>query len=200
MSSSPPVVSSSNAGFKMLSKMGWKAGEGLGRDKGGLRAPIEVVAVEGRQGLGKREADDEALTSAASKRARFDFELPEDEQRRRQEDDFSRKSRSEDVRESLREFFCADCDKQYKTVAEFATHLSSYDHHHRKRFRDMAHAQRPKRDKDEQRKRREREEEDLQRRIHAAHQQDTTIPEEKDPSPATQNKVQFGFFNKKKKK
>lgn len=29
------------------------------------------------------------------------------------------------------------CDKQYKSVAEIEEHYSSYDHHHRKRLKEM---------------------------------------------------------------
>ena len=29
------------------------------------------------------------------------------------------------------------CDKRYIKVKEFENHLSSYDHHHRKRFKEM---------------------------------------------------------------
>ena len=29
------------------------------------------------------------------------------------------------------------CDKRYVKVKEFENHLSSYDHHHRKRFKEM---------------------------------------------------------------
>jgi hypothetical protein len=29
------------------------------------------------------------------------------------------------------------CDKQYKSIAEMDEHLSSYDHHHKKRLKEM---------------------------------------------------------------
>ena len=32
-------------------------------------------------------------------------------------------------------FYCAVCDKQYAKVTEYENHLSSYDHHHKKRSR-----------------------------------------------------------------
>ena len=33
------------------------------------------------------------------------------------------------------------CNKQYKTVVEFEEHLSSYDHHHTKRLKEMKQAE-----------------------------------------------------------
>jgi len=33
------------------------------------------------------------------------------------------------------------CDKRYTKVKEFENHLSSYDHHHRKRFKEMKEAE-----------------------------------------------------------
>jgi hypothetical protein len=40
----------------------------------------------------------------------------------------------EDVK---RAFYCELCDKQYKKISEYEQHLQSYDHHHKKRFKDM---------------------------------------------------------------
>ena len=52
----------------------------------------------------------------------------------------------EGIREKLREetdvFYCEVCDKRYTKVMEFENHLSSYDHHHRKRFKEMREAER----------------------------------------------------------
>lgn len=33
------------------------------------------------------------------------------------------------------------CDKQYKSIVEIEEHLSSYDHHHRKRLKEMKQAE-----------------------------------------------------------
>ena len=43
---------------------------------------------------------------------------------------------------ACREFYCEICDKQYRTVGEMSNHLSSYDHHHKKRFDEMKKMQR----------------------------------------------------------
>lgn len=39
-------------------------------------------------------------------------------------------------------FFCDWCNKQYVKITEWENHLSSYDHHHTKRFREMQVEQR----------------------------------------------------------
>ena len=39
-------------------------------------------------------------------------------------------------------FFCDCCNKQYVKITEWENHLSSYDHHHKKRFKEMQ-ARRP---------------------------------------------------------
>ncbi|KAI8531816.1 hypothetical protein RHMOL_Rhmol11G0165600 [Rhododendron molle] len=42
-----------------------------------------------------------------------------------------------EVKEIRKVFFCELCNKQYKLAVEFEAHLSSYDHNHRKRFKEM---------------------------------------------------------------
>ncbi|XP_020105340.1 G patch domain-containing protein 8 isoform X1 [Ananas comosus] len=42
-----------------------------------------------------------------------------------------------EVKEIQKVFFCNLCNKQYKLAIEFESHLSSYDHNHRKRFKEM---------------------------------------------------------------
>lgn len=38
-------------------------------------------------------------------------------------------------------FYCTMCSKQYVIVAEYEAHLSSYDHHHKKRMVEMRQAE-----------------------------------------------------------
>lgn len=106
-------------GRRMLEKMGWKGG-GLGKDERGRRTPISV-GEQGTQGLGKREADADALDNAAKAPAQ--------------------KVQRTKAKQGPKEFFCELCVKQYSTVTEFAHHLSSYDHHHKKRFSEMKRLQ-----------------------------------------------------------
>lgn len=42
-----------------------------------------------------------------------------------------------ELQQVKRVFYCELCDKQYKNVSEYDQHLQSYDHHHKKRFKDM---------------------------------------------------------------
>lgn len=79
--------------------------------------------------------------------------------------------RKAEVRAMQAAFFCADCQKQYKTVTEMESHLSSYDHHHCKRLRELRQQQKTVYGKPSELKRkREQAEEDklMQRRIKLA--------------------------------
>lgn len=50
------VASRSNIGFKMLSKMGFKEGSGIGKDEKGVATPVAIhVRAGARAGLGKEE-------------------------------------------------------------------------------------------------------------------------------------------------
>ncbi|XP_063311449.1 SURP and G-patch domain-containing protein 2 isoform X2 [Pelobates fuscus] len=48
-----------NVGFKMLSKMGWKEGQGLGSSGAGIKNPVKVGSVSGGEGLGVENKDKE---------------------------------------------------------------------------------------------------------------------------------------------
>ncbi|XP_041984809.1 angiogenic factor with G patch and FHA domains 1 isoform X4 [Aricia agestis] len=45
-------IESENKGFKLLEKMGWSKGEGLGKDNQGETEPIPLISNEGKAGLG----------------------------------------------------------------------------------------------------------------------------------------------------
>ncbi|CAK1552909.1 unnamed protein product [Leptosia nina] len=45
-------ITPENKGFKLLQKMGWSKGEGLGKDSQGNHEPIPLVSNEGKSGLG----------------------------------------------------------------------------------------------------------------------------------------------------
>jgi hypothetical protein len=64
------------------------------------------------------------------------------------------------VAEMTKNFYCELCDKQYTRIAEYETHLSSYDHNHKKRFKDMRdfEAERNKEDRLKKQKKREEKE------------------------------------------
>ncbi|KAK3913979.1 Angiogenic factor with G patch and FHA domains 1 [Frankliniella fusca] len=58
MASTTESIRSTNKGFKMLSKMGWKEGESLGRDGTGLTEPVLVTQRAEKAGLGAENAFD----------------------------------------------------------------------------------------------------------------------------------------------
>jgi hypothetical protein len=68
-------------------------------------------------------------------------------------------------------FYCSACRKQYKTVSEMENHLSSYDHHHTKRLRELQQQKRRGGSEAEQSSKRRKEQHQqelmLQRRIAA---------------------------------
>lgn len=47
------VISSDNKGFKLLEKMGFKPGDSLGKNKGGIKEPIDIVYKQGTSGIGR---------------------------------------------------------------------------------------------------------------------------------------------------
>ncbi|XP_064497873.1 angiogenic factor with G patch and FHA domains 1 isoform X2 [Pseudopipra pipra] len=47
-------ISNSNKGHKMLEKMGWRKGEGLGKDGGGMKNPIQLELHQKHAGFGTR--------------------------------------------------------------------------------------------------------------------------------------------------
>ncbi|KAG2244495.1 hypothetical protein Bca52824_093657 [Brassica carinata] len=116
-------ISSSNVGFRLLQKMGW-IGKGLGKQEQGITEPIKSGIRDRRLGLGKQEEDDYFTAEENIQRGSLIL-------------------RSRRLRKSLRDGRFAKssivslCSKQYRTVMEFEGHLSSYDHNHKKRFKEI---------------------------------------------------------------
>jgi len=52
VASSSDIVQNSNPGFKLLQKMGWKEGQGLGKENSGIVDPVQALVNDGRTGLG----------------------------------------------------------------------------------------------------------------------------------------------------
>ncbi|KAL2345576.1 hypothetical protein Fmac_006861 [Flemingia macrophylla] len=145
-------LTSSNIGFKLLQKMGWK-GKGLGKDEQGIIEPIKSGIRDPRLGVGKQEEDDFFTAEENIQRKKLDVELEETEEdvKKREKAAYSiyaclltglvlaereQKIQTE-VKEIRKVFYCDLCNKQYKLAMEFEAHLSSYDHNHRKRFKQM---------------------------------------------------------------
>ena len=189
----PDHIDASNEGFKMLKSMGWTEGEGLGKQSTGDALPLsERIKEEARrEGLGRSKQEAEMLSKATTRKR--DDSDDEAARKKRKEVGEEQKRRDEVLAEQHRNFYCACCDKQYTTVSEFSAHLSSYDHHHRKRFAEMREAERArnadataeKRSREEARRERE-----LQKQIRAA--------AAAAPAPAPAALPGFGGFQTKK--
>lgn len=135
----------SNRGYVLLKKMGWREQTGLGRRSEGRVDPVRVSEQYAQLGLGKASEYDDKAEEATESRKAMTTELIayEDELGRRQREE--QVAKEEGIRDKLREetdvFYCDVCDKRYVKVKEFENHLSSYDHHHRKRFKEMREAE-----------------------------------------------------------
>ncbi|KAH8555884.1 hypothetical protein BGW37DRAFT_516786 [Umbelopsis sp. PMI_123] len=165
-----------NMGYKLLLKMGWSAGEGLGVDRQGRVDPIRIDLKMDALGIGKAEEEMEYHASSTAQRRALDsekqMEETEEDKLNRQMNTLKKEAVKNDIKEKLRAFYCQLCDKQYSQISEYEQHLQSYDHHHKKRFKEMressknsemAIAERESR-RERERKREERE----NRRIHEA--------------------------------
>ena len=190
MASDAPL-DESNEGFKMLKAMGWTEGSGLGRGAKGRVAPLSATLpeAEGRSGLGKSTEEATMLAGAAKERRKLDVEHADtDARKRKREAERDRLVTLDATREAMhRDFYCACCDKQYRTVAEFSGHLSSYDHGHRKRFAEMRQSEKARTGDDAESKRRKEERRaarDLQRRIDAANASAPAVAAVSAPAPA----------------
>ncbi|KAK4424486.1 hypothetical protein Salat_1642000 [Sesamum alatum] len=129
---------SSNIGFKLLQKMGWK-GKGLGKDEQGIIEPIKSGIRDAKLGLGKQEEDDYFTAEENIQRRKLDIEVEETEELAKKREVIAEREQKiqSEVKEIRKVFYCELCNKQYKLAMEFEAHLSSYDHNHRKRFKQM---------------------------------------------------------------
>ncbi|KAL6324072.1 hypothetical protein AAG906_006343 [Vitis piasezkii] len=131
-------LTSSNIGFRLLQKMGWK-GKGLGKDEQGIIEPIKSGIRDPRLGVGKQEEDDFFTAEENIQRKKLDIELEETEEHAKKREVVAEREQKiqTEVKEIRKVFYCELCNKQYKLAMEFEVHLSSYDHNHRKRFKEM---------------------------------------------------------------
>lgn len=133
------IIGESNVGFQLLKKFGWKDSEGLGKLRQGIVEPIMAQASDSSIGLGKQGEYDNLIAEATKDRRRLDVEIEQssDVKRQRLENGDRLDALKSELKSINKEFYCDTCDKQYKNVKEMENHLSSYDHHHRKRFKEM---------------------------------------------------------------
>ncbi|KAG0212170.1 S-glutathionyl-(chloro)hydroquinone reductase [Mortierella sp. GBA30] len=134
-------IPESNVGYRLLLKMGWKAGTGLGQNSSGRTAPIEIERKQDVLGLGKQAVDTWYAEASTAKRKTLEVE------RQAEETEEEKSKRELQVQQQMAvqaelemvksAFYCALCDKQYERISDYEVHLSSYDHNHKKRFKDM---------------------------------------------------------------
>lgn len=63
------AIPSDNKGFAMLAKLGYKAGDTLGRSTAAVSEPIKIEVKSDRGGLGKKAADEVRLTEIRARNA-----------------------------------------------------------------------------------------------------------------------------------
>jgi vacuolar-type H+-ATPase subunit I/STV1 len=131
-------LTSSNIGFRLLQKMGWK-GKGLGKEEQGIIEPIKAGVRDAKLGVGKQEQDDYFTSEENIQRKKLEVEVEETEELTKKREVVAEREQKiqSEVKEIRKVFFCELCNKQYKLAMEFEAHLSSYDHNHRKRFKEM---------------------------------------------------------------
>lgn len=131
-------VTSIDVGRQLLMKMGWKEGSGLGLSGNGIVNPIVISEKRGSDltGIGKSSLDSRTIDSTTSKRRELQSErlLNEtDEDRIRREALVeTRQAQKDQVSLALQTYKCDICQKQYDRPSAYETHLTSYDHHHKK--------------------------------------------------------------------
>ncbi|KAI8050469.1 hypothetical protein BDF22DRAFT_695110 [Syncephalis plumigaleata] len=139
-------ISDSNVGFRLLSKMGWQSGQGLGREQQGRVDPIPLMVKQDVMGLGLEEHDNAMHLAATAGPRLLESErqiLETDAERIERQ---LKVEKQQEIKKELNEissvFYCELCDKRYQKVSEWENHLSSYDHNHKKRFTEMKQATR----------------------------------------------------------
>ncbi|CAM9514704.1 unnamed protein product, partial [Laminaria digitata] len=163
-------IGAENRGFRLLTNMGWKVGQGLGAKGDGITVPVVLRSQVASLGLGKSAEDDKFTDEAARERKKLDSEVVETKEMKtkRLEKAVREETIKEQVQEMNKEFFCDICNKQYKNVGEMSNHLSSYDHHHVKRLKEAAEAEKARRGKTFNRDKEQKKEwEEMQRRLEA---------------------------------
>ncbi|KAL9141111.1 hypothetical protein ABFS82_14G081600 [Erythranthe guttata] len=183
-------IASSNVGYRLLQKMGWR-GKGLGKNEQGIVEPIKSGIRDARLGLGKQEEDDFFTAEENIQRRKLDIEFEETEELAKKREVIAEREQKiqTEVKEIRKVFYCELCNKQYKLAMEFETHLSSYDHNHRKRFKQMRDMHGSSSRDDRQKREQQRHEKEMAKflqmaDVHKQQQQQTQNQEESGTHPA----------------
>ncbi|KAF8587349.1 hypothetical protein K439DRAFT_1630841 [Ramaria rubella] len=134
-------IKSTNKGYSILAKLGWTAGQPLGISGDGRVDPIPFSVKNDVTGLGKRAQDERMIETTVSQRRGLDSERQIKETMEQRQSRVQKVAEKEalanQIASTLKPFYCALCDKQYQTVAQYDEHTNSYAHHHKQRFKDM---------------------------------------------------------------
>ncbi|WRX25329.1 G-patch domain - like 10 [Theobroma cacao] len=227
-------LNSSNIGFRLLQKMGWK-GKGLGKDEQGITEPIRSGIRDPKLGIGKQEEDDFFTAEENIQRRKLDIEVEETEEHAKKREKaaysiyvclligmvyhrgtstsealvnfmqfllpggfycllrahYENPEREQKIQTEVKEirkvFYCELCNKQYKLAMEFEVHLSSYDHNHRKRFKEMREMHGSSSRDDRQKREQQRQEKEMAKfaQMAGARKQQQELPEESGPAIAS---------------
>eukprot|EP00298_Acanthocystis_sp_HF-20_P005492 c15641_g1_i1.p1 GENE.c15641_g1_i1~~c15641_g1_i1.p1 ORF type:complete len:298 (+),score=129.72 c15641_g1_i1:78-971(+) len=174
-------ISSSNIGFKLLSKMGWKENSGLGKNEQGRVEPIRADGQDSKKGLGKESLDMKYAEDATKERPSLEIEreMTEEDKKNAKIALVEMEQLMTEKQQIFSDFYCEICAKQYKNISEMNNHLSSYDHNHKKRLTELKRSE-GSRGEDERKKRQKREEEKELNRIQTLA---ASLAENKQPQP-----------------
>lgn len=116
--------------YNVMHKMGWDGHSGLGARNQGRTQPIDINIKNDLFGLGKPNLSKNKYESNISKKK---FETGKDISIGDPTDPEEKILEGE---KELSSVFCEICDKQYTSVVDFQSHLSSYNHYQNKKIAD----------------------------------------------------------------
>ncbi|KAJ1509303.1 hypothetical protein HMI54_002463 [Coelomomyces lativittatus] len=175
-----PPIDSTNIGFKLLKKVGWKEGTGCGIQEQGRLDPIPTYHHVAQLGLGKWEHDLNQFQQGLQRpltEVEKQLKETQEQQEKRQKEQVTKSDRELAIQLTLKPFYCDVCDKQYTKMMEYENHCSSYDHHHTKRLKLLTSQSRKLTSSDLQKlksKELQREQSEFQKLIQAATYSETT--------------------------
>ncbi|CAI0552039.1 unnamed protein product, partial [Linum tenue] len=182
-------LTASNVGFRLLQKMGWK-GKGLGKNEQGIVEPIKSGIRDPKLGIGKQEEDDFFTAEENIQRKKLEIEVEETEEHAKKREVLAEREQKiqTEVQEIRKVFYCDLCKKQYKLAMEFEVHLSSYDHNHRKRFKEMREMHGSSSRDDRQKRELQRQEREMAKfaKMADAHKQQQLQPREEESGSSAQ--------------
>jgi uncharacterized C2H2 Zn-finger protein len=168
--------------------------------------PIPFTVKSDQTGLGKLSQDVEMIETTVSQRRDMESERWAKQSREQKQqlqvhclfsfpthvlttaqEDAARKAALHDsISDTLRPFYCALCDKQFKNVAQYDEHTNSYAHAHKVREKDMKASLRIGADAEERKeKERKREERELRKLAKAQGVRMSKASVVQDPAPPT---------------